>query len=248
MMDIRTLEAVLRNDFVSFVQKAFRDFDPGTELRLENYIRLICATLVKVEAGYMRRLVVTLPPRHLKSFLISVALPAWILGRDPTRKIMVISHDIVLAKELSKACRNIMKQQWFRKTFPNTRLARDSDTILQFKTDQGGGRFAASMDTGVTGHGADMIIIDDPLAAHNAYSEAEREKANTVFDTMIASRLNDRTRGAIIVVAQRLHEKDLVGHVLPKAATTTFACHSLQTRRSLTRSALRPGPGHRERC
>jgi hypothetical protein len=113
--DVRTLEAILRNDFVSFVEKAFRGFHPGTELRLESYIRLICATLEKVEAGDLRRLAVTLPPRHLKSFLISVALPAWILGRDPTRKIMVISHDIVLAKELSKACRNIIKQRLFGK-------------------------------------------------------------------------------------------------------------------------------------
>jgi predicted phage terminase large subunit-like protein len=215
-VDTRTFDAVLRTDFVAFVERAFRDYDPGTKLELENYIRLICSHLGEVAERKLLRLAVSIPPRHLKSFLISIAFPAWLLGCDPKCRIMVLSHDMVLAKELSKACRNIVKADWYQRIFPATTLSRDSDTTLHFNTEQGGGRFAASMDSGVTGHGADVIVVDDPLAANNAFSQAERERVNTVFDTMVASRLNDRRRGAIVIVAQRLHQMDLIGHVLAK--------------------------------
>jgi predicted phage terminase large subunit-like protein len=215
-MDAKVFDAVLRADFVAFVQRAFRDYDPGTKLELENYVRLICSYLGEVAERELLRLAVSIPPRHLKSFLISIAFPAWLLGRDPKCRIMVLSHDMVLAKALSKASRNIIKASWYQRAFPATTLSRDSDTTLHFSTTQGGGRFAASMDSGVTGHGADIIVVDDPLAANNAFSQAERERVNNVFDSMVASRLNDRRRGAIVIVAQRLHQMDLIGHVLAK--------------------------------
>jgi predicted phage terminase large subunit-like protein len=208
------LNALLATNLLGFLQRAFRDLVPGEHLIIAPFVELLVAELLQVATEESRRSIVNLPPRHLKSLLISVVFPAWLLGRDPRLRIAVISHSQSLARDLALRTLRVVQARWYREVFPAMQLRSDRSGATDFETIEGGGRYAASLDTGVTGRGFNLIIVDDPLSAQNARSAAEREGANEAYQGMIASRLDDPTRGAVIVVHQRLHEDDLTGHLL----------------------------------
>jgi predicted phage terminase large subunit-like protein len=212
----RVLRAALAIDLVAFLQRAFREIEPGKTLLLHPYVEFLCAELMRVAAGQERRLILNLPPRHLKSILASVAFPAFLLGRDPRLRIAVVSHSQDFARKLALPCHRTVSSDWYREVFPQRRLRADRNSAVDFETTAGGGRYAASFETGITGRGFDLIVIDDPLSAQDARSDAERERVKETYHEMIASRLDDPARGAIIVVHQRLHEDDLSGHLLAK--------------------------------
>jgi predicted phage terminase large subunit-like protein len=214
--DRHALSALLRTDLLAFLERAFRDIDPRNRLLIVDYVELLTEALHDVAAERNRRLIINLPPRHLKSVLASIVFPAWLLGRDPRLRIAVVSHGQGLARDLALRTLRLVTSDWYADIFPETRLRSDRAGAMDFETTEGGGRYAASLDTGVTGRGFDVIIVDDPLSAHDARSAAERERVKEAYDGMIASRLDDPGRGAIIVVHQRLHEDDLTGHLLPK--------------------------------
>src|SRR5204862_5352113 len=107
----------------------------------------------------------------------------------------------------------IMINGWYHQIFP-TRLAPHRQAVQEFITTRQGYRLATSTGGVLTGRGADIILIDDPLKPEEALSEAQRKAANEWFDHTLYSRQNDKQRGAIVIVMQRLHEDDLVGHVL----------------------------------
>jgi len=209
-------EALLRHDFASFAARCFHDLNPQAELAMNWHLEVIAAKLTAVREGKIRRLIINLPPRHLKSVLASIVFPAWLLGRDPRLRIAVVSHGQGLARDLALRTLRLVTSDWYADIFPETRLRPDQAGAMDFETSGGGGRYAASLDTGVTGRGFDVIIVDDPLSAHDARSAAGRERVKEAYDGMIASRLDDPRRGAIIVVHQRLHEDDLTGHLQPK--------------------------------
>ena len=171
---------------------------------------------MRIEAGDETRLILNLPPRHLKSILVSVVFPAFLLGRDPRKCIAVVSHSQDLARLFALQCHRTVSSNWYREVFPRTLLRADRNSAIDFETTAGGRRYAASFKTGITGRGFDLIVIDDPLSAQDARSDAERERVNETYHEMIASRLNNQAHGAIIVVHQRLHEEDLSGHLLAK--------------------------------
>ena len=133
-------------------------------------------------------------------------------GQDPTLRVIVASYSAELAADLHRQFRMIVQSPWYRKTFPNVVWKKDNS--LEFVTSRGGGRNATSVGGTLTGRGADLIIVDDPLNATESASEAARRKVIEWFTGTLLSRLNDKTRNPIIVVAQRLHEDDLPGHLL----------------------------------
>jgi predicted phage terminase large subunit-like protein len=143
---------------------------------------------------------------------VSVAYVAWLLGHDPGRRVIVVSYANELAAELHRQFRMIIDSSWYRTLFPAMRPARDSGT--EFITTAGGGRYATSVGGTLTGRGADLIIIDDPLKAEEATSEAARKRVIDWYAGTLVSRLNDKETGAIVVVMQRLHEDDLAGHLV----------------------------------
>ena len=159
------------------------------------------------------RLIINLPPRHLKSLMASIAFPAWCLGHDPSAQILCVSYAQDLADKLARDCRGIMTSPWYRQIFP-TRLAPHRQAVQEFITTRQGYRLATSNGGVLTGRGADIILIDDPLKPEEALSDAQRQAANDWFDHTLYSRQNDKRRGAIVIIMQRLHEDDLVGHVL----------------------------------
>src|SRR5882757_2804652 len=206
-------EFLLRRDFGTFAGRCFQDLNPQTDLAMNWHLEVIAAKLTAVREGKIRRLIINLPPRHLKSLMASIAFPAWCLGLDPTAQILCVSYAQDLADKLSRDCRGIMMSPWYRKIF-RTRLAPHRQAVQEFITTGQGYRLATSTGGVLTGRGADIIIIDDPLKPEEALSDAQRKAANEWYDHTLYSRQNDKRRGAIVIIMQRLHEDDLVGHVL----------------------------------
>jgi hypothetical protein len=206
-------ETLLRQDFSTFAARCFYDLNPQTELAMNWHVEVIAAKLTEVREGKIRRLIINLPPRHLKSLLASIAFPAWCLGHDPSAQILCVSYAQDLADKLARDCRLIMMSAWYRRLFA-TRLAPHRQAVQEFLTTRQGYRLATSNGGVLTGRGADIILIDDPLKPEEALSDAQRQAANDWFSHTLYSRLNNKRNGSIVIIMQRLHEDDLVGHVL----------------------------------
>lgn len=207
------LNAMLREDLYLFVQRVFREVAPGEEFSSNWHIEAMCYALTEIGLKRTRRQVIEVPPRSLKTICSSVALVAWLLGRDPTRKIICISYAQDLAARFSAMTRQVMKSEWYRELFPGTAISPTKDTETYFRTTAGGYRDATSVGGVLTGKGADLIVIDDPGKPDEMASEVQRNNVNTWFDRTLYSRLNNKQRDGILIVMQRLHVEDLAGHV-----------------------------------
>lgn len=211
-MNNQALSAILRQDFLAFAEKAFGTVNQGTPFLPNWHLQAIAHQLKQCLDGDVRRLLITQPPRSLKSFLTTVAFTAWVLGRDPAQKIICVSYSSDLAEDFARQFRLIIKSAWYLALFPAMRVTKD--TADEIVTTTGGGRYATSVGGTLTGRGADMIIIDDPLKAEDGQSETARKKLNKWYGNTLISRLNNKRDGVIILIQQRLHEDDLAGHVL----------------------------------
>lgn len=210
-------QGILRADFVSFIERSFYELNPQTNLLMADYIELLAAKLEACRLGTCRRLIINIPPRYLKSHCASIAFAAWLLGHDPAAQIICASYGQDLADKLARDCRSIMLSSWYKALFP-TRLMQDKKAVSDFMTTQTGFRMSTSVGGVLTGRGADMIIIDDPLKPDEALSESQRKRVNDWYDNTLVSRLNNKNTGCIIIIMQRLHQDDLVGHVLEQEA------------------------------
>ena len=211
--DARVLQALLRTNFIAFVEKVFATLAPGQTFVPAWYIEALAYQLERVRRGEIRRLIINLPPRSLKSIVISVALPAFLLGLDPKRRIICVSYSADLAKKHSNDFRVIVESPWYRDAFPETRIAyKNSETEIEFT--QRGFRLATSVGGTLTGRGGDLIIVDDPLKPDDAFSDLKRSEVNHFFTNTLLSRLDDKRTGTIVVVMQRLHVDDLTGFLL----------------------------------
>jgi hypothetical protein len=146
----------------------------------------------------------------------SVALPAYLLGHNPTRKVICVSYSDDLAAKFSNDCRAVMRTDWYRQTFPRARIDKAKDTESEVRTTERGYRLATSVRGTLTGRGGDIIIIDDPIKPQDAQSKSVREKTVQWYENTLLSRLDDKVSGAIVVVMQRLHLDDLAGHLLER--------------------------------
>src|ERR1700739_3284529 len=209
----RVYKEILRLDLGYFAQHCFCELNPQAAFLPNWHIEVIAAKLTAVREGKIRRLIINLPPRHLKSLMASIAFPAWCLGHDPSAQILSVSYAQDLADKLARDCRSIMMSPWYRRIFP-TRLAPHRQAVQEFITTRQGYRLATSTGGVLTGRGADFILIDDDLKPEEALSDAQRQACNEWYDHTLYSRLNDKRWGAIVIIMQRLHEDDLVGHVL----------------------------------
>ena len=164
-------DTLLRHDFCTFAARSFYDLNPQTELALNWHLEVIAAKLTDVRNGKIRRLIINLPPRSLKSLMSSIAFPAWCLGHDPSAQILCVSYAEALSNNLARDCRSIMMSPWYRRIFP-TRLAPHRQAVQEFLTTRQGYRLATSNGGVLTGRGADIILIDDPLKPEEALSDA----------------------------------------------------------------------------
>lgn len=212
------VDAVLRSDLASFIGKSFATVAPGVAYHPNWHIEAIAWHLQEVLAGRVRRLIITVPPRSLKSISASVAFPAFALGHDPSQRIIAVSYSSELAIKHANDCRALMHTSWYRHMFPATRIDRRKDSEVEFVTTRRGCRLSTSVGGTLTGRGGNLILIDDPLKAADAHSESKRDAVNTWFSNTLLSRLDDKRKGAIVIVMQRVHRNDLVGHLLDRNA------------------------------
>lgn len=231
------LQALLRTDLPSFIAKCFATLEPGGAHRENWHIHHIAHQLTRMSGSEVKRLIITIPPRHLKSICGTVAYTAWVMGHDPSLRILTVSYGSDLAHELARQFRTIVESDWYQQTFPRFKIR--SARKNQITTTLNGSRYATGVGGSVLGRGADLIVVDDPMKAEAALHDAERRRVNNFYDNTLSTRLNNKTQGAILIVMQRLHEDDLVGHVLDKDEWEVSTIPAIET---VARS-YRTGPG-----
>jgi len=209
----RIVDDLCRRDFRSFAIRAFPVLEGG-QLELAYHIDIICRFLDRVFLSEIRRGLVCIPPRYLKTYLISIAYPAWLLGKDPRTRIICASYAAPLAEKFSADTLRLMRSPFYRRLFPRTILDPKQQSKTEFGTTAGGYRLATSVGGTVTGRGANLIVIDDALKASEAHSPTARETCLNWFNSTIHSRFDSPKKSKIIVVAQRLHAEDLPGHLI----------------------------------
>ena len=187
-------------------------------------IEAIAEHLQAVVDGDLRRLIINIPPRFGKSSITSVALPAWTWAQSeraatsgPGVAFLHASYAESLSLRDSVKCRRLIESPWYQKLW-GSRFALNSDqnTKRRFGNDQGGERLITSIGGGTTGEGGMIIVVDDPNAANEAFSEATIQTTIDWWDGTMSTRLNNAKLGAYIIIQQRLAEDDLTGHVLSK--------------------------------
>lgn len=213
MLSASEYQVMCRNDFYTFTHRAFRELNRDATFSHNWHNELIASKLQACLDGKIPRLIVNQPPRSLKSHNASICFPAYVLGHRPSAQIICASYGQQLADKHSLDCRTLMNSEWYRGLFP-TQLSSRKQSVQEFLTTANGFRLATSVGGVLTGRGADFIIIDDPLKPDEAVSETRRQAVNDWFDHTLYSRLNNKCTGCIIIVMQRLHEDDLVGHVM----------------------------------
>lgn len=212
--DYQAHQIAARGSFYVFAAKAFGLVEPGTNFELSWHLECISEFLEAVHRGEIRRLIINMPPRTLKSYMVARAFPAWVMGKDPDTKFIVSSYGHEVAEQNSMACRRIMKDPWYLDTFQTTRINAELDRNTHFETTKAGQYYAASALSPVTGIGAEIIILDDPIKPMEAGSDTIRNSTNENIRTTFFSRFNDKRTGKFILVMQRVHEEDPTGNLL----------------------------------
>src|SRR6266567_1084833 len=205
------LQALLANNLTSFTEFAFGVVRPDVLFKPNWHFEAVTEKLSQVACGDVRRLIITLPPRTLKSLCASVALPAWFLGRHPWERVVVVSYSDFLARSHANDFRRLVNHPIYRASFPAMRLERDTDR--EITTTKRGKRIATSIDGTLTGLGGNLIIIDDPLKLGDAMSESVRARVIEWYRSTLLSRADDKTMARIVLVMQRVHQDDLAGYL-----------------------------------
>ena len=211
-LDRKGADVFYRNNFGAFTYAAFMALNPGMRLVPNWHIDAICYALQEmVMGGSRRRLVLNLPPRTLKSFITSISLPVWLLGRNPIARIICASYSEDLAYKFSRDTRALVETPFYKRVFPRTKLNPKKATEGEFETTQRGYRLATSVGGTLTGRGGEVLVIDDPVKANDAFSQVALQGANDWFRNTALSRLDDHRNCLIIITMQRLHIDDLSG-------------------------------------
>jgi len=204
-----------------FVRDAWPVVEPAVEFQPNWHIDAICAHLEAVAAGQIRNLLITMPPRTLKSLTVSVFFPAWRWITAPGERFLYASYSSDLATDHSLATRRVIESDWYQDRWGDrVVMAQDQNLKTRFENTERGARVATSVGGTVTGKGGDYVIVDDPLSAADASSDAALASVVRWYDQVLSTRLNDPKTGARIVVMQRLHELDLAGHILEQGGYT----------------------------
>jgi predicted phage terminase large subunit-like protein len=212
----RIFQAILATDFRSFVEYVFGVLRPGTPFKPNWHIDAMAHKVSQVASGELKRLIIAVPPRHLKSIIASVALPAWYLGHNPSERVVCVSYSAELAKTHANDFRRVVSDPIYQAVFPKMRVERETDAEIQ--TTLRGRRYATSIGGTLTGRGGNLTIIDDPLKPTDALSEVSRQRVIEWWGSTMVTRPDDKQAARTIVVMQRIHVDDLVGHLLENEA------------------------------
>jgi predicted phage terminase large subunit-like protein len=210
--------ALMRENVLAFTEKAFVELNPTTVFHRNWHHQALAYHLQRILDGRTKRLLINVAPRSLKSLFASIAFPAFGLGRNPALKFICMSYSQDLAIKHASDFRRIVGSDWYRQTFGAKPPIKDTEG--EYLTSSGGFRYTTSVGGTLTGRGGDILIVDDPLSAADAMSKISRDKVNEWFTGTLMSRLDDKSRGAIVVIMQRLHPDDLSGVLLEQGGWT----------------------------
>lgn len=162
----------------------------------------------------IKQLIINVPPRTLKSYLISIAFPAWVIGRQPSTKFINTSYSFTLAESLSVKCRDLVQSEWYRDLFPHVEINPVQNTKSHWETTRKGQYYADSALGTITGFGCEYMMIDDPINPYESASDTVRNNTNKNIRSTLFSRFDDARIGKMIIVMQRLHADDPSGNLL----------------------------------
>ena len=216
-----TLEAIeaeaCARSLHSYVRAAWHLVEPQVPFIDNWHIGLICEYLQAVTSLELNNLIINVPPRHMKSLLVSVFWPTWSWINAPHLRWLTGSYATPLAVRDALKSRRILQSAWFRQRFgASFQLSGDQNLKGRYENDRTGYRLAFSFNSAVTGEGADVLVVDDPLKAQDADSPQQRERVNEIYDTALSTRANDARAARRVIIMQRLHEADLTGYLLSK--------------------------------
>lgn len=205
-----------RRSLADFVKLAWHVIEPGQPYVHGPHIDAMCEMLEAVERGEIKRLLINVPPGTSKSTICGVFFPMWMWGpkRKPSSRFVGVAHEQTLGIRDNLKCRRLAASDWYQRLWGDTvQLTKDQNAKINFENTQTGFRQVATP-SNITGRRGDIVLLDDPLSAENANSEAEREKVNLWFRESLPTRLNNPDSSAIVVVMQRLHERDVSGLIM----------------------------------
>ncbi len=199
------------------MRQAWATVEPTTPFVPGWHIDAIIEHLEAVSRGQIRNLLINVPPRHMKSLLVSIFWPAWEWIRWPQRRWLYSSYAASLSQRDSVACRRLIESSWYQSLWGDRfALTSDQNTKGRFNNDRSGYRLATSVGSSITGEGGDRIVVDDPHNVQEAESDTIRKTTIDWFDVVMSSRVNDPKTAAMTIVMQRCHQRDLSGHLLEK--------------------------------
>lgn len=214
-------------DLKEFVHQAWDILEPVTKLLWNWHLDLICEHLTLIQQNQFKNshgdqiegIIFNVPPRTMKSLLITVLFPAWVWTTDPARRFMFVSYSEKLSTQHSVYRRCVLESDWYRQNWGSVfTFAKDQNLKHHYENSRRGTMFSTGMQATATGMGGDVLVFDDPLNPEQAVSQVERESVNLRFDSTFRSRINNAATGVKIVIMQRLHEQDLTGHIMAKEA------------------------------
>lgn len=196
-----------------FVKKSWHILEPTTKLVWGNVLDIICSDLEDVfrNPGFQPRRLYNVPPGSMKSLLVSVMFPAWVWTIDPTKSFTGAAHEQGLAIRDARKMRILIESEWYQARWP-LKMAADQNAKTSFENEKLGFRQAVPFGS-LTGRRADFLLIDDPISAENANSEAALNESERIFKETLPTRVNN-DQSAIIIIMQRLHERDPSGLIL----------------------------------
>jgi predicted phage terminase large subunit-like protein len=207
-------------DFRAYVEQAWPILEPSTVFLPNWHIDLLCEALEAVTAGEITRLLINVPPRYMKSLLVSVFWPTWEWLRAPQTRWLFASYSESLATKHSLDRRTVLQSEWYGGRWGDrVRLIPTPNEKTEYHNDRRGSMVALSVGGSATGKGGNRIVVDDPQNPMQAESDTQREQAVTFFQQTLGTRLDDKRRGAIVVVMQRLHHRDLSAVCLEQGYT-----------------------------
>lgn len=204
-----------------YVRGSWETLEPHTDLLWNWSLDYICEHLEAVSRGEITRLVINQPPRTLKSTVCSIAWPTWEWATKPWNRWMFVSYADTLSTKHSVDRRTLIESPWYQERWGHAyRMASDQNVKTFFQNTKRGSMIATTINGSSTGLGGLRLVFDDPHNPKQALSDDVRQQAITNYQQTFFNRLDDKKKGAIVIVMQRLHQNDLAGHVLAEQGWT----------------------------
>lgn len=196
-----------------FIRQAWNEVEPAYQYVHNWHIDVMSEYLEALRHRDFQQLVINIPPRCMKSLECAVMFPAWCWTTVPSDKFVYASYGQHLSVRDSMKMRRLVKSRWYQERWP-MKLRDDSDNKMKYENEHTGYRLATAVKGVGTGEGGDYIVADDPHNVVEGESDAKREEVLLWWDESMATRLNDPKTGCRLVIMQRVHQNDLVGHIL----------------------------------